>query len=117
MAFRKQWIQSATVGVDEETGALAVGEGGELVEKKASLPNASHVEIDLGRVCRNVIIFVPASIDEGTLQVSLLGIATADSPGIDGSIMPRIPVPQGTKQVSFYSASNLSAKKVTIWGW
>jgi hypothetical protein len=117
MTVRKQWIQSATVGVDEETGALVVAEGGELVEKKAALPNATHVEVDMGRVCRNVIIFVPASIAEGTLQVSLLGIATANSPEIDGSIMPRIPVPQGTSQVSFYSASNLSAKKATIWGW
>jgi hypothetical protein len=94
-----------------------VCEAGELVEVKAALPNAGHVEVDLGKTCRNVIIFVPASVAEGDLQVSLLNIATADSPDVDGSIMPRIPVPQGTSQVSFYSASNLSAKKATVWGW
>ena len=122
MAVKKQWIQSATVAVDPDSGALLVGLAGELpigdlVQKKAALPNTTHVEVDLGKVCHNVVVFVPASVAEGTLQMSLLGLATADSPEVDGSIMPRIPVPQGTSQVSFYSGSNLSAKKATIWAW
>ena len=116
MATKKQWIQSATVGVDEETGALLVSEQpvGFLVEKKAALPNAGHVEIDLGRVCHNVMIFLQSG---ASAQVSLLGVATANSPDIDDTVMPRIQCPQGTSQVSFYAAGDMSAKKATVWAW
>jgi len=116
MAVKKQWIQSATVGVDEESGALLMdgARSGFLVEKKTALPNAGHVEVDLGKVCHNVIIFLQSG---ASCQVSLLGIATADSPDIDDTVMPRIPVPQGTSQVSFYAAGDMHLKKATIWGW
>jgi len=119
MAVRKQWIQSATAAVDPDSGALLVGLAGELpigdlVERKTSLPNAGHVEVDLGKVCHNVMIFVQSG---AACQVSLLGIATADSPDIDDTVMPRIPCPQGTSQVSFYAAGDMHLKKATIWGW
>ena len=114
--MNKQWIQGATVAVDEETGALLVVEqpDGFLVEKKVSLPNAGHVEVDLGRVCHNVMIFLQAG---ASAQVSLLGIATANSADIDDTVMPRIPCPQGTSQVSFYAAGDMHLKKATVWAW
>jgi len=118
MTVRKQWIQSATVGVDEETGALLVLPAGisnaDRVEMKVALPNATHKEIALGKTVHTLILSVPSG---ASCTYSLKGVADANSPDLDATMLMREESPEGVSSISVYCAGNMSTYKISIRAW
>ena len=118
MAIRKQWIQAATVGVDEESGALLVLPAGlsnaDRVEKKVALPDSDAAVIDLGNVCHTLILSVPAG---ASCTYSLKGTADANSPDLDASMLMREESPEGVDKVYVFTDSDMSGHKISIRGW
>ena len=118
MAIRKQWIQAATVGVDEETGALLTQPGGlsnaDRVEKKVTLPNSGADTIDLEKVCHALILSLPAG---ASCTYSLKGTADANSPDLDETMLMREESPEGTDKLYVFTSSDMSSYKISIRGW
>lgn len=118
MTRRKQWIQSVSVGVDEETGALLVLPAGlsnaNRVEMKPALPDSGQLTIDLGQVCHMLILSLPAG---AACTYSLKGPADADSPDLDGSMLLREESPEGVDKLYVFTDSDQSAFKLSIRGW
>ena len=118
MTARKQWIQAATVAVDEETGALLVLPAGlsnaDRVEMKVALPDSGALEIDLGKVCHNLILSLPAG---ASCSYSLKGTADANSPDLDGSMLMREKSPDGVDKLYVFTDSDMSGHKISIRGW
>ena len=118
MTTRKQWIQAATVGVDEETGALLVLPAGlsnaDRVEKKVALPNSTAATIDLGKACHTLILSLPAG---ASCTYSLKGTADANSPDLDGSMLMRETSPEGVDKLYVFTDSDMSGHKISIRGW
>jgi len=118
MAVRKQWIQAATIAVDEETGALLVLPAGlsnaDRVEMKVALPDSDSLEINLGRICHTLILSVPAG---ASCTYSLTGPATADSPDLDGSMLMREVSAEGVDKLYVFTDADMSGHKISIRGW
>lgn len=118
MAIRKQWIQAATVAVDEETGALLVLPAGlsnaDRVEMKVALPDSDALEIDLGKVCHTLILSLPGG---AKCTYSLKGPATADSPDLDETMLMREMSPEGVDKLYVFTDADMSAFKISIRGW
>ena len=118
MAIRKQWIHGATVGVDEETGALLVQPGGlsnaDRVEKKVALPNSGADTIDLGKTCHHLILSLPAG---ASCTYSLKGTADANSPDLDETMLMREESPEGVDKLYVFTDSDMSGHKMSIRGW
>ena len=117
MGMAKQWIQSATVGVDEESGAILVRQESlspGRVEIKTALPNNGQKTIELGQVCRVLILSVPAG---ATCTYSLKGPANANSPDLDDTMLVREESLEGVDKLYIYTSSNMSAYKISIRGW
>jgi len=118
LAIRKQWIQAATVAVDEETGALLVLPAGlsnaDRVEKKVALPNDGALTIDLGQVCHALLLSLPAG---ASCTYSLKGTADANSPDLDDTMLIREESPEGVDTLYVFTGSNMSAFKISIRGW
>jgi len=118
MPLRKQWIYGATVGVDEETGALFVLRAGlsnaDRVEVKTGLPDAGQKTIELGKTCHALILSLPAG---AKCTYSLKGAATVDSPDLDGSMLMREESPEGVDKVYVFTDSDMSSYKISIRGW
>ena len=118
MGLRKQWIQAATVAVDEETGALVVLPAGlsnaDRVEMKVALPDLGALEIDLGKVCHTLILSLPAG---ASCTYSLKGTADADSPDLDETMLMREESPEGVDKVYVFTEADMSGHKISIRGW
>lgn len=118
MAIKKQWIQAATVAVDEETGALLTQPGGlsnaDRVEKKVPLPNSGAATIELGKVCHTLILSLPSG---ASCTYSFKGTADADSPDLDDTMLMREKSPEGTNKVYVFTSSDMSGHKISIRGW
>ena len=122
MTVRKQWIQAATVAVDEETGALLVLPAGlsnaDRVELKPALPDAEGaVAIPLGKTVHTLLLSVPAGVQPGEVTYSLKGAATTSSPDLDGSMFPREESPEGVSTLYLWVSKNMSAYTISIRGW
>ena len=118
MTARKQWIQAATVAVDEETGAILVLPAGlsnaDRIEKKVALPDSDALEIDLGKVCHTLILSVPAG---ASCTYSLKGTADANSPDLDGTMLIREESPEGVDKLYVFTDSDMSGHKISIRAW
>ena len=125
MVTKKQWIQAATVGVDEESGALSVkapaAEASLAVlaglvgvqpladqfEGRATLPNNTTGTLDFSaKPVRCIDVWVEAG---GHLHFSLKGTATSSSPKIDESMVLRIRSAVPISTFYYRTTSNVSA--------
>lgn len=84
----------------------------DIVRGSVALPNNTNMIIDLGRLCKKILLYVPTL---ASCFVDVIAPASAAVLPLDSTMMLWLEVSQGTRYIYVRTTSNMSAYNITYY--